>query len=150
VQLYYQGEQIPIAALTASQSSQYGSCDASRCIDGVIDCNGAITCDNYLCHTLSGGTQWLLITATGYPDVDKVIVYNRIEMGRNRINGATLMVSHNSTFETIEWQASFGDSAPFIYTFIKPGIIIIISPSSMSSLPLPLLSPSQIKQHPLL
>ena len=124
MQLYYQGEQIPIAALTALQSSQYGSCDASHCIDGIINCNGESTCDNYVCHTLDHGTQWLLITATGYPAVDKVIVYNRIDMGLNRINGATLIVSQDSTFDTIEWQAIFDNSASLTYTFIKPGNII--------------------------
>ena len=101
-------------------SSKVGLSDASHCIDNVIDCNGTTTCDNYLCHTLNNGIQWLQINATSeHPDIDEVIVYNRIDDYQNRINGAILSVSHDPTFNTVDWQASFGYSAALVYNFSK-------------------------------
>lgn len=76
------------------------------------------------CHTEKNGTQWLLITANGYPDVDQVIIYNRINDNQDRINGASLLISHDPTFSTVEWQASFGYSSALVYNFTmsQPGI----------------------------
>ena len=96
-------------------SSQWSTCVASKCIDGVTVCSGS--CDpDYICHTGSGETEWLLITANGY-NVDKVVVYNRPDFDPGRINGATLLVSYDSAFSTIAYERNFGNTGSAVYTF---------------------------------
>ena len=90
---------------------------ASNCIDGVttysVCPNG---CHPYLCHTQSGGQQWLVITITGYR-VNKVVVYNRIDCCQHRINGATITYSNDFAGTSIIHQSSFGSTSSLVYTF---------------------------------
>jgi len=131
VELYSNNMKVPLSALTATQSSTITSdYPASICIDGRTSCPNS-RCVlyasgspdiSYICHTDRGPNEWLLVTATGY-DVNKVIVYNRLESwtdGLRRINGATILVSHDDTFTSIVYQESFGDSASAVYTFDLP------------------------------
>ena len=93
---------------------------ASNCIDGVITypaCpTGYIYCHPYICNTLNGGQEWLVITVTGY-SVNKIVVYNRIDGSQSRINGATIKYSYDLAGTSIIHQSSFGSTSSLVYTF---------------------------------
>ena len=114
VHLYYQGQQIPSSALTAAQSNNDWGWGPTNLID-----SNTGTC----CATQNGPSEWVLITATGpYASVDKVVIYNPYISGR--INGATLMVSSDATFNTVDWQATMNSND--VTTYTKPGSIPLL------------------------
>ena len=91
-------------------SAPYPDGVASNCIDGITTSSG------FLCHTNYGGQQWLVITVTGY-NVNKIVVYNRINGYQDRINGATIKYSYDFAGTSIIHQSSFGSTASLVYTF---------------------------------
>ena len=107
-------------ALAASMSSIPDPVTvASNCIDGVTtysECSSNGCHSPYLCITQNGGQQWLVITVTGY-SVNKIVVYNRIDAGQSRINGATIKYSYDFAGTSIIHQSSFGSTASLVYTF---------------------------------
>ena len=129
IQLFYQGQQIPISSLSISMSSIFSSIPASHCIDGITNCGGGRCDPLYMCCTDGGLNQWLLITCISCVGVDAVKVYNRIDDSGDaqRIKGAALMVSTDSTFSTVTWQATFDTNIAYnVYTCIFHNIITII------------------------
>jgi hypothetical protein len=131
IQLYNNYVQIPLTALTASMSSQFQTRNPEKCIDGNTNCNGGSCDPNYLCHTTCSSSQWVLITAAGY-DVNQVVVYNRQDnllsnVDITRINAATITISRDLAGNSIIYQSSFGSDTSYIYNFIVPNILPIIS-----------------------
>ena len=92
---------------------------AAHCIDGVTTESCTVSgngCHPYLCHTGDAGLEWLVVTVTGY-DVDKVVVYNRVDDGHDRIQRAKLIYSNDFEGSSVLYQSSFGNTTALTYTF---------------------------------
>jgi len=92
---------------------------ATHCIDGITTehCGtSGDSCHPYLCITAGKGLDWLVITVTGY-DVDKVVVYNRVDGYHDRIQRANLIYSNDFEGSSVIYQSSFGDTTALTYTF---------------------------------
>ena len=92
---------------------------ASHCIDGVTTYNaywpGSL---DFICHS-SGEGDTLVITVTGY-NVDKVIVYNRLDLTTElqyRILRYDLQYTNDFGGQSVIYQSSFGGTVLSTYTF---------------------------------
>ena len=117
VQLFDQlGRQISSASLIFTLSSTLhgdASYVANKCNDGIIP---ASTSDEQnLCHTNAETGAFLRIQIIGGLSVNQIVIWNRVDLGKERINGATVAAYVGGA---MVWSTIVPSTSAMMYSFV--------------------------------